>query len=129
MYYLFSGLDQPKDDVTDGTMVEAIVEFKEGSYLYAGVLDGYELNEHGQLDRLTLIWAQRRKFECDREYHETRSYPIEGDVFVLRYDDVKTLNITYLSLDRKRHSGMQAPARAERSPRAIEHRCLQGRLP
>nr|WP_132459939.1 hypothetical protein [Paraburkholderia sp. BL8N3] len=84
-----------------------MVEFKEGSYLYTGVLDGYEVNEDGQLDRLLLVQAQRRKLESDRQYDEisdqyldaaARFYPIAGDVFVLRYDEIKTLNVTYVSL-------------------------------
>lgn len=106
-YYLFSGLDHPSDDAIDGAMIAAVVEFKEGSYLYTGVLDGYEVSAEGQLDRLLLVQAQRRKLERDRTYDaETgafvddkgRFYPIAGDVFVLRYDEVKTLNVTYLSL-------------------------------
>ena len=32
----------------------------------------------------------------------TRFYPIAGDVFVLRYDEVKTLNVTYLSREPQR---------------------------
>jgi hypothetical protein len=106
-YYLFSGLDHPKEDAIDGATVAAVVEFKEGSYLYTGVLDGYEVNEDGQLDRLLLVQAQRRKLGSDREYDvendkyledKTRFYPIAGDVFVLRYDEIKTLNVSYLAL-------------------------------
>jgi hypothetical protein len=130
-YYLFSGLDQLKDEATDGTTVAAVVEFKEASYLYTGVLDGYEVDEHGQLDRLLLVQAQRRKFERDREYDataktyeedKTRFYPISGDVFVLRYDDVKTLNVTYLSLHPKTQIGSRRSAQADFRFNAIGHR-------
>ena len=84
-----------------------MVEFKEGSYLYTGVLDDYEVNEDGQLDRLLLVQAQRRTLGSDREYDaendkyledKTRFYPIAGDVFVLRYEEIKTLNVSYLAL-------------------------------
>jgi hypothetical protein len=84
-----------------------VVEFKEGSYLYTGVLDDYEVNEDGQLDRLLLVQAQRRTLGSDREYDaendkyledKTRFYPIAGDVFVLRYEEIKTLNVSYLAL-------------------------------
>ncbi|MBB5498773.1 hypothetical protein [Paraburkholderia sp. MM5384-R2] len=107
-YYLFSGLDHPREDAIDGAMVAAVVEFKEGSFLYTGVLGDYEVNVDGQLDRLLLVQAQRRKLETDRKYDATndqfiegptRFYPIAGDVFVLRYEEVKTLNVTYLTLD------------------------------
>jgi hypothetical protein len=56
---------------------------------------------------LATIQAQRRKLGSDREYDaendkyledKTRFYPIAGDVFVLRYEEVKTLNVIYLSL-------------------------------
>ncbi|MGF6980038.1 hypothetical protein QFZ94_008555 [Paraburkholderia sp. JPY465] len=114
-YYLFSGLDHPRDGAIDGAMIAAVVEFKEGSFLYTGVLDGYEVNADGQLGRLMLVQAQRRRLESDRKYDAanelfiedtTRFYPIAGDVFVLRYDEVKTLNVTYLSLEPQRGQGL-----------------------
>lgn len=110
-YYLFSGLDHPREDAIDGAIVAAIVEFKEGSFLYTGVLDDYEVDADGQLDRLMLVQAQRRRLEHDRQYDvtseqfiedTTRFYPNAGDVFVLRDDEVKTLNVTYLSLGPQR---------------------------
>jgi hypothetical protein len=57
------------------------------------------------------LQAQRRKLDRDRTYDsgsetfvddKKRFYPIAGDVFVLRYDEVKTLNVTYLSLEPKK---------------------------
>jgi hypothetical protein len=104
-YYLFAGLDHPTG--VDGAVIAAIVEFKEGSYLYTGLLLDYEVNEKGELDRLLLVQAQRRKLDNDRVYDSDaqryaddprRFYPIAGDVFVLRYDEIKTLNVSYLSL-------------------------------
>jgi hypothetical protein len=104
-YYLFSGLDHPNPQDIDGAIVAAVVEFKEGSYLYTGVLMEYEVNERGELDRLLLVQAQRRKLEQDRRFEAgayvddgNRFYPIAGDVFVLRYSEIKTLNVSYLSL-------------------------------
>ncbi|WP_175657450.1 hypothetical protein [Burkholderia ambifaria] len=106
-YYLFSGLDHPDPDAIDGAIVAAVVEFKEGSYLYTGVLLDWETNESGELDRLLLQNAQRRKLDRDRPYDAesgqfrddpSRFYPIAGDVFVLRYDEIKTMNVTYLAL-------------------------------
>ncbi|MBT2794785.1 hypothetical protein [Paraburkholderia strydomiana] len=67
----------------------------------------YEVNEHGELDRLLLVQAQRRKLDNDRVYDDDaqryaddpkRFYPIAGDVFVLRYEEIKTLNVSYLTL-------------------------------
>jgi hypothetical protein len=92
-----------------------VVEFKEGFYLYAGLLDGYEVNEDGQLDRILLIQAQRRKLANDRQYDKdvddnTRFYPIAGDAFVLCYNKIKTLNLTYVSL------GDETPDSDDESP-------------
>jgi hypothetical protein len=104
-YYLFAALDHPTG--VDGAVVAAIVEFKEGSNLYTGVLHDYECDESGQLDRLLLVQAQRPKLDADRKYNESlqqyqdapaRFYPIAGDVFVLRYSEIKTLNVSYLTL-------------------------------
>jgi hypothetical protein len=39
--YLFARLDHPTG--VDGAVIEEIVEFKEGSYLYRGVLLNYEV--------------------------------------------------------------------------------------
>lgn len=104
-YYLFSGLDHPSADGIDGAIVAAVVELSEGSYIYTGVLMDYEVNAQGELDRLLLVQAQRRPLQSDRQpadngYIDTgnRFYPIAGDVFVLRYMEIKTLNISYLAL-------------------------------
>jgi len=68
-YYLFAALDHPTG--VGGAVVAAIVEFKEGSYLYTGVLHDYECDESGQLDRLLLVQARRRKLDADRKYNES----------------------------------------------------------
>jgi hypothetical protein len=104
-YYLFAGLDHPV--AVDGAIVSAVVEFKEGSYLYSGILQDYECDDSGKLDRLMLVQAQRRRLEADRHFNPDvglfedavpRFYPIAGDVFVLRYSEIKTLNVSYLTL-------------------------------
>lgn len=110
-HYLFSGIDHQTKDTIDGVAVAAVVEFQEASYLYAGMLNGYEVDENGRLDRLLLIRAKRRKLEHDRECYvatesyldkKERFYTIRGDVFVLRFEETKTLNITYLSIAQKK---------------------------
>lgn len=104
-YYLFSGLEHPNGKSIDAVVISAVVEFKEGSFLYTGVLFDYEVNPQGELDRLLLEKAQRRGLPRDRTYDAgsyvdtgDRFYPIAGDVFVLRYAEIKTLNVSYLSL-------------------------------
>ena len=102
-HYLFSGLDYAKPEEVDGAVISAIVEFKDAAYLYTGILCGYEVSDQGELDRLLLAQTQRRKLADDRSLDGSnadavRFYPIAGDIFVLRYSEIKTLNVSYLSL-------------------------------
>lgn len=114
-YYLFNG---NRDDTVAGVVIAAIVDLKDGSYLFTGILSRYFLGETGQLDRLILVNTQRRSVQSDRAAtaadfnnrgaidrpHEDidsseRFYDIQGDYFVLRYDEIVTLNIRYLYED------------------------------
>lgn len=63
---------------------------------------GYPV-EMGELDRLLLTQTQRRTLADDRAQDGSnadaiRFYPIAGDIFVLPYSEIKTLNVSYLSL-------------------------------
>jgi hypothetical protein len=104
-YYLFSGMDV-RVSSPDAVVISAVVPFKDVSYLYTGLLVSYELTDKGDLDRLILANAARRKFSDDRVItfepqlndHE-RFYPIEGDCFVLRASEYTTLNVKFLILE------------------------------
>src|SRR5438445_5014581 len=104
-YYLFSGIDVTGED-PDGVVISTIVSLKECSYLYTGLLEDYELTESGELDRLILSNAARRRLADDRKAlgdsplnNHDRFYPIEGDRFVLRASECTTLNIKFLVLE------------------------------
>ena len=61
------------------------------------------VSDQGELDRLLLTQTQRRKLADDRSLDGSnadavRFYPIAGDIFVLRYSEIKPLNVSYLSL-------------------------------
>jgi hypothetical protein len=68
------------------------------------MLVDYELTEKGELDRLIICNASRRKLADDRAAGSSNSplnhiqnfYPIEGDRFVLRSSEFSTLNIKFL---------------------------------
>ena len=112
-YYLFNG---NRDDTVAGVVIAAIVDLKDGSFLFTGILSRYFLNDTGQLDRLILVNTQRRSVQSDRQTEPTifsgepavanpvlealdpaeRFYGIQGDYFVLRFDEIITLNIRYL---------------------------------
>lgn len=104
-YYLFSGIDVT-DNAPDAVVVSAIVPLKDVSYLYTGLLVGYELTDKGELDRLILANAARRRLSEDRTVgtasplnDHQRFYSIEGDCFVLRASEYTTLNVKFLVLE------------------------------
>jgi hypothetical protein len=73
--------------------------------LYTGYLDEFFVDAEGQLDRLVLQEVMRRPIKADKEatnpgawYDASRFYPVEGDYFVLRYNETITLNIQYIKL-------------------------------
>ena len=95
-YSASANLD-PADRV--GTIVTAVVDFKDKTYLYQGVLVEPLYDSAGNLDRLVLEGAQRREITDDHEpglKKAERFYEIRGHYFVLRNSEIKTINIDYL---------------------------------
>lgn len=112
-YYLFR--PEIEDDYI--VIVSAVVEQGREAYLYSGMLIKYYLGSEGQLDRLVLTMAARRMLSNDRKVsmpcadddinstyasipqasednaENERFYEIDGDYFVLRYAEIKTLNV------------------------------------
>jgi hypothetical protein len=122
-HYLFRGIDVTAE-APDGVVIAAIVPLKDETFLYTGLLEDYELTDKGDLDRLILSNAARRRIGDDRNSYATpqpmtdeettgakaahsssplssakRFYPIEGDYFVLRASEFITLNIKFLVLE------------------------------
>jgi hypothetical protein len=99
-----------------GTFLSVVLEIGGTAYLYVGILDDYYLDRTGSLDRFLLRKAVRREFSEDRllldepsggdaadagpvDLEPERFYPIDGDYFVVKYADIKNLNIKYLYVD------------------------------
>lgn len=114
-YYLFTGLKSEDREDLDGVYVAAIVVLKDAAYLYQGLLEEYYFDEYGKLERVVLSAVSRRRFgnEYDADLSEKatsesvhagaggpeeRFYPIEGHYFVLRYSEIMTLNVRYISV-------------------------------
>ena len=104
-YYLLTGADFSQDEKPDLIMISAIVEVAKDAVLYVGVLDDFFFDSEGNLDRLILQGVARRPLSADKSMasqeggaSEERFYNIDGDSFVLRYQDVKTLNVQYVKL-------------------------------
>ncbi|ABQ28078.1 hypothetical protein [Geotalea uraniireducens] len=100
-YYLFSGYHEAFE--SDGVVVSAIVEIDKTGYIYTGLLKEYFFAPDGALERIVIEMAMRRPLSNNKSSDENnieerfeRFYKIDGDYFVLRYSEIKTLNIEFL---------------------------------
>lgn len=113
-YYLLTGADfRSREEEPDLIYVTAIVNAAGAPMLYRGVVDDFVVGEDGQLDRLVLQNTTRRPLAADkpspgelpaRDSWRTsapvpeRFYTIDGDFLVLRYSEMLTLNVEYVTL-------------------------------
>lgn len=98
-FYLLHGYDYPEAKDIEGAYVAATVDMAGVTYLYEGLLLDFQLGEDGALDRLVLIEAERRLLTADRigtSADDDRFYDISGHYFILKYDQITTLNVSYL---------------------------------
>ncbi len=87
------------------TIVVAVVDLKDQSCLYSGILIDFFFDQHGNIDRLLLVGAMRRSFDkdaagddiCSESIDPARWYKIKGHYFVLRMSEIKTLNFDYIA--------------------------------
>ncbi len=97
-YYLFKGYDEELEPAA--VYVACTVEVGGGCILYNGVLVDFFLRHDGSLDRIVLAEVQRRPLAKDKEktidIPENRFYAIDGDYFVVKYQDVTSLNVRYI---------------------------------
>lgn len=105
-YCLLSGADFEAQDMPDIISISATVELGSETFLFTGILDSYECLPDGSLDRLMLEQATRQPMgragntppDDGRAPEEHPPAIQEGDLFVLRYDQVLPLGIEYLTL-------------------------------
>jgi hypothetical protein len=85
------------------------VDHASGSYLYRGIVSDFTFDRDGALDTVVLTDAHRRKLVDDRQEGEPftgvgpsepdeRYYEIRGDFLVLRYVEIRTLNLDYFAV-------------------------------
>ncbi len=109
----------------DGVYFSAVVDHQSDSYLYRGIVYDFTFDRDGALDTIVLTDAHRRKLVDDRHEGEPlppvgpsepdeRYYEIRGDFLVLRYAEIRTLNLDYFAVTLE--EGL--PAGAEGSPAA-----------
>lgn len=115
-YYLLSGevlefSESPEPaPAIDGVYLSAVVDHSDGSFLYRGIVRDFTFGRDGQLEKIILTLAHRRKLESDRAAtqppiagaaplpSDDRYYMIDGDFFVLRYSETTTINLDYFAL-------------------------------
>jgi hypothetical protein len=111
-YYLFSGeildfLDTPGESKNvEMIQIDALVSTGDGTMVYSGTLENYFLSKENGLDRIYLSNVYRRKMKDDLDrtkpnvgylerYLDERYYSMPGDLFVITYDKIININITY----------------------------------
>lgn len=110
-YYLLSGrvVDvtgwEGHSEEIEYVFVDVLVETKECSFLYCGVLEEFYFNKD-ILDRLVMSQVFRRKIVEDptkdtkpeAKAFDRRYYQMPGDLFVLPFSQVRNINLTYYRL-------------------------------
>ena len=113
-YYLLTGRFYTSEDILENPGVDvyadALVETKEGSYLYSGLVKDFFLSKDNGLDRIYFEEIFRRKLESDltdqsdpkvqnekvEKWLDSRYYEMPGDIFVVPYSQIKNINVRYL---------------------------------
>lgn len=111
-YYLLSGADFSKDEVPDLISIAAVVDVAGEPVLYVGSLANYYFDTEGRLDRLVLEAVERRPLGADKNGESAdaeRFYRIDGDYFVIRYEQVISLNVRYVRLADSQTGGRDDP--------------------
>lgn len=108
-HYLFTGeiLDFP-DVIGESKNIEIIqidllANTGEGSVIYSGILQDYYLSKDNGLDRIYLSQVYRRKLKDDLAFADQtneqrldeRYYEMPGELFVIQYDNIVNMNVTY----------------------------------
>jgi hypothetical protein len=108
-----SAFDLIEDEVVDIEViyVDALVETKEGTVLYDGILVNHELTSGGDgLDYIVLRDVERRFLKDDsrsetllqqdvRATEDSPYYSIPGHILILPYSSILNLNITYYRIE------------------------------
>lgn len=117
-FYLLNGRDG--DSEPDFIQLSAVVELGGKPYLYVGVLEEYFFDDEGKPDRFVLSQVRRRALSRDKGAPQqtggSRFYEVDGHWFVLRYSEVRTLNITFVQLQQLSSAQVAAAATVSVSP-------------
>lgn len=105
-YYILRG-QNPKGNDIDNVYITAIVDQSGRSYLYRGIVWDFFFDKSNNLSHIVIISPHRRPLEKDiggigdrkNNYkRDIRYYEIKGDLLSIKYENVNTLNVEYISL-------------------------------
>lgn len=109
-YYILSGEYQQFSELRaqpwssrrkpDVVYLSTVIPQGDEPYLYRGYIVDYSFDKEGLLDRVVLCDAKRRSLKNDREpidphkvEGDDRYYAIVGDLLILKYSEMQTMNI------------------------------------
>lgn len=113
-YYLLTGriLDFPGNSGGSGKIslvrVDVMSESQDNTIIYSGILREFYLSKADGLDRIYLTNVYRRNLNDDspreltaplEQEFDDRYYKMPGDVFVIPYQLIKNINITYYIIE------------------------------
>lgn len=91
------------DGQVDGVMLTTVVHHGEKvNYLYRGFVYDFFFDKEGNLDRVVLMYADRRDLSNDKTSDEDdsdRFYEIVGNYFIIRYSEMTTINLYYITFE------------------------------
>jgi hypothetical protein len=130
-YYMLTGEvlaffeNEHESRTVDGVYLSAVINQGVNSYLYRGIVYDFTYDRDGGLDTIVVTDAHRRSLAADRDDDsganedvsdssqlkspDERYYEIHGDFFVLRYSEVRTLNLDYFSVTLETETSTQDP--------------------
>ena len=88
----------PDEYYLETVYVDILLEVNNKETLYRGVIADYLLSSSNGLDLIYLKEASKRDVELRGEPF----IPIPGDYFIIKYDEIKNLNITYVRSKKKK---------------------------
>ena len=84
----------------DFRYVDILVNTNDGSIIYTGILEDYNLSKEGGLERVYLSEVKRRYLKSDgtNEIMDGRYYSLPGKLFIIPYSQILNIHVTYYSI-------------------------------
>lgn len=113
--YAFTGRGQFPTQVS--AVVDALVDVKNKTRLYRGVVFAFNTDDEGALRDITLLYTLRGKFKevVENGPQQFCWENVPGDYFVIKYSEVINLNITYADLSHSESPALEVRALHQRA--------------